>query len=78
MLIWFHWRISISRKENMDLKDVKNTAEELKLKAEARSEDIEGTIRENLGEFSDDPEAVEAGREKQEKADALRAEAENK
>ena len=58
--------------------DIKNTAEELKLKAEARSEDIEGTIRENLGEFSDDPEAVKDGKEKQEKADELRAEAEEK
>ena len=57
---------------------VENAAEELKLKAEARSEDIEGTIRENLGEYSDDPEAAEPGREKQEKADALRTEAENK
>ncbi|MEL6581483.1 MAG: hypothetical protein AAFQ14_17220 [Cyanobacteria bacterium J06621_12] len=62
----------------MNIEDVKNTAEELKLKAEARSIDIEGTIRENLGEFSDDPEAVAAGQEKQEKADAIRAEAENK
>ena len=62
----------------MDIKDVKNAAEELKLKAEARSEDIEGTIRENLGEYSDDPEAVAAGKEKQEKAEALREEAENK
>jgi len=62
----------------MDSKDIKNAAEELKLKAEARSEDIEGTIRENLGEFSDDKEAVEAGQEKQEKADELRAEAESK
>ncbi len=59
-------------------KDIKNTAEELKLKAEARSEDIEGTIRENLGEYSDDPDAVEAGQAKQEKADELRAEAEDK
>lgn len=50
----------------MDIKDVKNTAEELKLKAEDRSEDIEGTIRENLGKFSDDPQAVKAGQEKQE------------
>lgn len=62
----------------MDIKDVKNTAEELKQKAEARSEDIEGTIRENLGEFSNDPEAVEAGQAKQEKAESLRDEAENK
>ena len=45
----------------MDIKNIKSTAEELKLKAEARSEDIEGTIRENLGEYSNDPEAVEAG-----------------
>ena len=62
----------------MDIKDVKKTAEELKLKAEARSEDIEGTVRENLGEFSDDSEAVKAGKEKQQQADALREEAENK
>ena len=56
--------------------DIQNTAEELKLKAEARSEDIEGTIRENLGEYSDDPEAVKEGKEKQAQADALREEAE--
>lgn len=61
----------------MDIKDVKNAAEELKLKAEARSVNIEGTIRENLGEFSDDQEAVEAGQEKQKEADALKEEAEN-
>ena len=59
-------------------KDVKNAAEELKLKAEARSEDIEGTIRENLGEYSDDSEAIQAGKEKQKKAEELRSEAENK
>lgn len=57
---------------------IKDTAEELKLKAEARSERIEGEIRENLGEFSDDPEAVEAGKEKQKKAEALDNEAESK
>lgn len=57
---------------------IQESAEELKLKAEARSERIEGKIRENLGEFSDDPEAVEAGKEKQEKAEALENEAENK
>ena len=59
-------------------KDAKNAAEDLKLKAEARSEDIEGTIRENLGEYSDDSEAVQTGKEKQQKADELRAEADNK
>ncbi|NJR47957.1 MAG: CsbD family protein [Hyellaceae cyanobacterium CSU_1_1] len=59
-------------------KDVENAAEKLKLKAEARSENIEGTIRENLGDYSDDQEAVEAGQEKQAQADELRAEAENK
>ena len=59
-------------------KDVKNAAEELKLKAEARSEDIEGTIREKLGEYSNDSEAIQAGQEKQEKAEELRAEAESK
>jgi uncharacterized protein YjbJ (UPF0337 family) len=57
---------------------IKDTAEELKLKAEARSERIEGKIRENLGEYSDDPEAVEAGQEKQEQAEALDKEAESK
>lgn len=57
---------------------IQDKAEELKLKAEARSENIEGTIREKMGEFSDDPEAIEHGREKQEKAEALREEAENK
>ena len=62
----------------MDSKDIKNAAEELKLKAEARSVDIEGTIREKLGDFSDDGEAVEAGQEKQERAEELREEADNK
>ena len=62
----------------MNIKDIQNKAEEIKLKAEARSEDIEGTIREKLGNFSDDSEAVEAGQEKQEKAEELRAEAESK
>ena len=62
----------------MDIKNIKSTAEELKLKAEARSEYIEGTIRENLGEYSNDPEAVEAGQEKQEKAEELRTEAQSK
>lgn len=57
---------------------IKDTAEELKLKAEARSERIEGKIRENLGEFSDDPKAVEAGQEKQEQAEALEKKAEEK
>lgn len=58
--------------------DIKDAAEALKLKAESRSERIEGKIRENLGEFSDDPEAVEDGKAKQEKADKLEEEAENK
>ena len=57
---------------------IQDKAEELKLKAEARSENIEGTITENLGEFSDDKEAIEQGKEKQEKAEELREEAENK
>ena len=56
---------------------IKETAEELKLKAEARSERIEGEIRENLGEFSDDPEAVEEGQAKQEQAENLEEQAEN-
>jgi uncharacterized protein YjbJ (UPF0337 family) len=59
-------------------KDIQNAAEELKLKAEARSVNIEGKIRENLGEYSDDQEAVEAGQEKQAQADKLKTEAENK
>ena len=62
----------------MDTKDIKDAAEALKLKAEARSERIEGEIRENLGEFSDDPEAVADGQAKQEKAEKLDQEAENK
>jgi len=62
----------------MDTKDIQNKVEELKLKAEARSEDIEGTIREKLGNFADDPQGVEAGKEKQAKANALREEVENK
>ncbi len=57
---------------------IKETAEELKLKAEARSERIEGKIRENLGEYSDDPKGVEEGKEKQEQAKALDEKAENK
>ena len=56
---------------------IKETAEELKLKAEARSERIEGEIRENLGEFSDDPEAVKEGQAKQEQAKNLEEQAEN-
>ena len=61
----------------MGIDDIKNKAQDLKQKAEARSEDIEGTIRENLGEFSDDTEAVEAGKAKQKEADKLRSEAES-
>ena len=61
----------------MDSKDIKNAAEELKLKAEARSEDIEGTIREKLGEFSDDPKGVKEGQAKQETAEELRKKAES-
>lgn len=57
---------------------IQDKAEELKLKAEARSEKIEGKIRENLGDFSDDPEAVKEGQEKQEQAQNLVDEAENK
>lgn len=59
-------------------KDIENAAEKLKLKAEARSVNIEGTIKENLGEYSDDQEAVEAGKEMQAQADDLKTEAENK
>lgn len=57
---------------------IKDTAEELKLKAEARSERIEGKIQENLGEFSDDPKGIESGKEKQEQAEALEQKAEEK
>lgn len=56
---------------------IKDKAEELKLKAEARSERIEGEIRENMGEFSDDPEAVEEGQAKQEQAKKLEEKADN-
>lgn len=59
-------------------KDIQNAAEELKQKAEARSVNIEGTVRENLGEYSDDQEAVENGQEMQAQADDLRKEADNK
>jgi uncharacterized protein YjbJ (UPF0337 family) len=59
-------------------KDIQNAAENLKQKAEARSVNIEGTVRENLGEYSDDEKAVEAGQEKQAQADKLREDAENK
>ncbi|MEM7593314.1 MAG: hypothetical protein AAF383_17665 [Cyanobacteria bacterium P01_A01_bin.83] len=62
----------------MSIEDVKNAAEGLKQKAEARSEDIEGTIEEKVGKLDNDPETVQAGQEKQEKADQLRAEAEGK
>ena len=59
-------------------KKIEETAKDLKLKAEARSVDIEGTVRENLGEYSDDSEAVQEGQGMQEKADALRTEADDK
>jgi uncharacterized protein YjbJ (UPF0337 family) len=59
-------------------KDIQNAAKELKQKAEARSVNIEGTVRENLGEYSDDQEAVKDGQEMQVQADDLRTEAENK
>lgn len=66
----------------MDIKDTKNKvqnkAEELKDRAEARSENIEGTILENMGEMDNDPEKVEHGREKQGRAESLKEEAENK
>jgi uncharacterized protein YjbJ (UPF0337 family) len=59
-------------------KDIQNAAKELKQKAEARSVNIEGTIRENLGEYSDDQKAVEDGQEMQAEADNLKPEADNK
>jgi uncharacterized protein YjbJ (UPF0337 family) len=59
-------------------KDIQNAAKELQQKAEARSVNIEGTVRENLGEYSDDQEAVKDGQEMQAQADDLRTEAENK
>ncbi len=37
---------------------IQDKAEELKLKAEARSENIEGKIREKMGKMSDDPESI--------------------
>ena len=57
---------------------IQDKAKELKMKAEARSENIEGKIREKMGKMSDDPESIEHGKEKQEKAEALREEADNK
>lgn len=62
----------------MSTEDIKNAAESLKDKAQARSERIEGEIRENLGEMDNDPEAIEHGKAKQAKADALDKEAESK
>lgn len=62
----------------MGTDDILNAAESLKMKAQARSEDIEGTIREKLGKFSDDQEAVEHGQAKQEKAEEIREAAEEK
>ena len=59
-------------------KDIENAAENLKTKAEARSVNIEGKVRENLGEYSDDQKAVEDGQEMQAEADALKTEADNK
>ncbi|MEY4517656.1 MAG: hypothetical protein RLZZ499_255 [Cyanobacteriota bacterium] len=59
-------------------KDIQNAAENLKLKAEARSVNIEGKVRENLGDYSDDQKAVEDGQEMQAEADDLRTQADNK
>ena len=62
----------------MSTEDIKKAAESLTDKAQARSERIEGKIRENLGEMDNDPEAIEHGQAKQEKAEALDKEAESK
>jgi uncharacterized protein YjbJ (UPF0337 family) len=66
----------------MDIKDTKNkiqnAAEGLRDRAEARSENIEGKILENMGEMDDDTEKAEKGRYKQEKAEGLKEEADNK
>lgn len=66
----------------MDIKEAKNKiqdkAAELRDKAEARSEDIEGTLLENMGQIDNDAEKIQEGREKQGKAEALREEANNK
>jgi uncharacterized protein YjbJ (UPF0337 family) len=63
----------------MDIKDAKNkvqdAAEGLRDRAEARSENIEGKILENMGEMDNDAEKAEHGREKQGKADTLKEEA---
>ena len=57
---------------------IQDAAESAKLKAEARSERIEGKIRETIGEMDNSPEDIEEGQAKQEKAEALEKEAENK
>lgn len=62
----------------MGTDDIKKAAEDLKLKAQSRSERIEGEIREAMGKMDDDSEAIEHGQEKQEIADNLEQEAENK
>lgn len=60
----------------MGTDDIKKAAEDLKTKAQSRSERIEGKIRETMGKMDNDSEAIEHGQEKQEVADALEAEAE--
>ena len=62
----------------MGTDDIKKAAESLKLKAESRSERIEGKIREAMGKMDNDPESIEDGQAKQEIADDLEQEAENK
>lgn len=62
----------------MGTDDIKKAVESVRLKAESRSERIEGKIRESMGEMDNDPEAIEDGQTKQETADALEKEAENK
>ncbi|MGL5796134.1 MAG: hypothetical protein ACRC06_17380 [Waterburya sp.] len=61
---------------DMDKNKIKDAAESMELKAESRSERIEGKIRENLGKFAGDQEAIEHGQEKQKKADSFKEEAE--
>lgn len=60
----------------MGTDDIKKAAEDLKTKAQSRSERIEGEIREAMGKMDNDPEAIEHGQEKQEIADNLEQEAE--
>jgi uncharacterized protein YjbJ (UPF0337 family) len=50
----------------------KEKAEEIIKKAEARSEKIDGKVKENMGNYSNDPDETAEGQEKQAKAEAKR------